>query len=135
MRVLALYSGRTAVNAAHFMREHLLKELPFQIQRIQSDRGGEFMGMEFQDVLHEQHINFRPNRPRAPHLNGRVKRSQRTDRMKFWATVDLKRPREQREQLAAWQNFYNGERTHSSLNTKPAPPKVQQLVPTHRQVQ
>lgn len=29
MRVLALYSGRTAVNAAHFVREHLLKGLPF----------------------------------------------------------------------------------------------------------
>ncbi len=42
MRVLALYSARSAPNAAHFVREHLLKELPFPIQRIQSDRGLEF---------------------------------------------------------------------------------------------
>ena len=139
MRVLALYNGRTALNAAHFVREHLLKELPFPIQRIQSDRGGEFMGMEFQDVLHEQHIKFRPNRPRAPHLNGKVERSQRTDRMEFWATIDLKAPREQlEEQLATWQSFYNGERTHSSLNSKTPNQRfqeVQQLVPTHQQVQ
>ena len=77
MRVLALYKGRTAPNAAHFVREHLLKEFPFPIQRIQSDRGGEFIGREFQDALREECIKFRPNRPRAPHLNGKVERSQR----------------------------------------------------------
>ena len=75
--------------------------------------------MEFQDALREEHIKFRPNRPRAPHLNGKVERSQRTDRMEFWATIDLKAPREQvEEQLVAWQSFYNGERTHSSLHSK-----------------
>ncbi|BCM94157.1 hypothetical protein IAD21_06060 [Abditibacteriota bacterium] len=119
MCVLALYSARSAPNAAHFLREHVLKELPFPVQRIQSDRGLEFIGLDFQDALREQHIKFRPNRPRAPHLNGKMERSQRTDRIEFWATIDLKAPRERlEEQLAAWQNFYNGERTHSSLNSK-----------------
>ena len=41
MKVLALYSSRSAINAAHFVENRLLKEFPFPIQRIQSDRGGE----------------------------------------------------------------------------------------------
>ena len=138
MRVLALYSGRTAPNAAHFVREHLVKEFPFPIQRIQSDRGGEFIGAPFQDALREQCIKFRPNRPRAPHLNGKVERSQRTDRMEFWATIDIKAAREHlEEQLALWQSFYNSERTHSSLNSKTPNQRFQEmreLVPSHQQI-
>jgi len=125
MRVLALYSSRSAINAAHFVKNCLLPQFPFPIQRIQSDRGGEFIGEEFQDALHENRIKFRPNRPRAPHLNGKVERSQRTDRMEFWSSVDTKAEREvldeqlaHDEQLAQWQGFYNQERTHSALHCK-----------------
>ncbi len=139
MRVLALYSSHTAVDAAHFVYNHLLCGFPFPIQRIQSDRGSEFIGREFQDALRDKCIKFRPNRPHAPHLNGKVERSQRTDRMEFWATIDLKAPREQvEEQLAAWQSFYNGERTHSSLHSKTPNQRfqeVKELVPSPQQVQ
>jgi transposase len=72
LRVLGLYSSRTAQDAVHFLRHRLLTEFPFPIQRIQSDRGSEFVGYDFQEALQEQHIKFRPNRPRAPHLNGKV---------------------------------------------------------------
>ena len=34
-------------------------------------------------------IKFRPNRPAAPHLNGKVERSQRTDKEEFYPTVAL----------------------------------------------
>jgi transposase InsO family protein len=139
MRVLALYSSRSALNAAHFIEHHLLKEFPFPIQRIQSDRGGEFIGREFQDALRENHIKFRPNRPRAPHLNGKVERSQRTDRMEFWTTVDNKAPRELLdEQLAQWQQFYNQERTHSAIHSKTPRARFHELislVPTHESIQ
>jgi len=61
MRVLALYPSRSAINAVHFVKNRLLHEFPlhefpFPIQRIQSDRGGEFIAEEFQDVLREHHI-------------------------------------------------------------------------------
>jgi transposase InsO family protein len=62
MRVLALYPSRDSLNAAHFVEHHLLREFPFPVQRIQSDRGGEFIGREFQDALRQNHIKFRPNR-------------------------------------------------------------------------
>ena len=139
MRVLALYSARNAINAAHFVEHHLLREFPFPIQRIQSDRGGEFIGTEFQDALRENRIKFRPNRPRAPHLNGKVERSQRTDRMEFWTTVDNKAPRELLdEQLTQWQQFYNQERTHSAIHSKTPQARFHELmplVPTHESIQ
>ena len=139
MRVLALYSSRSAINAAHFVEHHLLPQFPFPIQRIQSDRGGEFIGEEFQDTLRDNHIKFRPNRPRAPHLNGKVERSQRTDRMEFWSTVDNTAPRELlKEQVAQWQSFYNQERTHSAIQSKTPNARLQELLnvlPTSEAVQ
>jgi len=89
MRVLGLCTRRTAANAVHFLMERVLEEFPFPIQRIQTDRGGEFFALTFQKALRQQRIKFRPIRPRSPHLNGKVERSQQTDRIEFWATVDL----------------------------------------------
>ena len=139
MRVLALYSSRSAINAAHFVENRLLKEFPFPIQRIQSDRGGEFIGEEFQDALRENRIKFRPNRPRAPHLNGKVERSQRTDRMEFWSSVDTTVQRELLdEQLSQWQDFYNQERTHSAIHCKTPQARFLELLdvlPTFEDIQ
>ena len=79
MRVLALYPRRTATNSVCFLREHLLKEFPFPVQRVQTDRGAEFFGDAFQRALMAERIKFRPIRPYSPHLKGKVERSQRTD--------------------------------------------------------
>jgi len=64
--------------------------MPFPIQRIQTDRGTEFFAYKVQETLHELGIKFRPNKPASPHLNGKVERSQKTDKIEFYATVDLK---------------------------------------------
>lgn len=87
-RVLALYSRRTAANSLAFL-EFLIEEIPFPIQRIQTDRGQEFFAYEFQLKLWEYGIKFRPIKPRSPHLNGKVERSQRTDWEEFYSIVDL----------------------------------------------
>jgi transposase InsO family protein len=47
-------------------------EMPFPVQRVRTDRGQEFFAYEVQDRLRDRRIEFRPNRPRAPHLNGKV---------------------------------------------------------------
>jgi len=139
LRVLGLYSARSAQSAAHFVRERLLVEFPFPIQRIQTDRGTEFVSFEFQDTLRQQQIKFRPNRPAAPHLNGKVERSQRTDRAEFWPMVDLKTtPASLAEQLMQWQQFYNLERTHMALECKTPQHRLEQvqaLIPTLEVVQ
>lgn len=61
-----------------YLRHRIIEEALLPIRRVQTDRGGEFVRM-FQEVLQHYWNKFRLTRPRAPHFNGRVERSQRTD--------------------------------------------------------
>jgi transposase len=72
--------------------DKLIKEMRLSIQRIQTDRGTEFFTIKVQEYLMKFSIKFRPVRPRASHLNGKVERSQRTDIEEIYSTVDLKSP-------------------------------------------
>lgn len=65
----------------------------------------------------ERKIKFHQIRPYSPHLNGKVERSQRTDRVEFYVTVENSDPLLE-EKLKEWQNFYNKVRPHSSLGGK-----------------
>lgn len=97
-RVLRLYDRRTAANTLDFI-DCVLEEMPFPVQRFQTDRGREFFAVKVQERLMEYNIKFRPNMPGAPHLNGKVERSQKTDKAEFYATVDL-RDEDLEDQLA-----------------------------------
>jgi len=83
-RVLAVYPRRNARNTLHFLNR-VIEEMPFPIQRIQTDRGGEFFAESVQRRLMTECIKFRPIPPRSPHLNGKVERSQLTDLNEFWS--------------------------------------------------
>jgi hypothetical protein len=48
-QVLGLYPCRTAANTLDFLK-HVLEEMPFPVQRFQTDRGGEFFAYEVQDT-------------------------------------------------------------------------------------
>lgn len=115
-RVLRLYSRRTACNTLDFI-DCVIEEMPFPIQRIQTDRGAEFFAADVQKKLKDFCIKFRPNKPGSPHLNGKVERSQQTDKLEFYATVDLA-DSQLHDLLAEWQHYYNWERPHSSLGGK-----------------
>lgn len=67
-RVLRCYSRRTAANTVNFI-ECVVDEMPFPIQRIQTDRGREFFAEKVQKQLMIYGIKFRPNKPASPHLN------------------------------------------------------------------
>ena len=125
-QVLGLYPRRTAANTRDFLK-HVLEEMPFPVQRVQTDRGQEFFAYEVQDDLRERHIKFRPNRPRAPHLNGKVERVQRTALEEFWSTVDPKGP-DLAARLEEWRSFYNHHRPHSALGGTPAE-RIAELAP------
>jgi transposase InsO family protein len=84
-----------------------MEEMPFAFQRIQTDRGREFFAYEVQEKLLEWGIKFRPIKPRSPHLNGKVERSQRTDLDEFYSTVDLKGPA-LADRLSEWQPTTTG---------------------------
>ena len=78
-------------------------------------------------------IKFRPIKPRTPHLNGKVERSQQTDKTEFWNLIDLSDKTLDLNVMAMeWQEFYNKKRPHSSLNGKTPMQKlksVKHLVP------
>ncbi len=116
IRCLALFDRRTSANSLTFL-EQMIEEMPFPIQRIQTDRGLEFFALKFQEKLKEYAIKFRPIKPRSPHLNGKVERSQRTDLEEFYPTVDLQ-DSELRQKLRDWQDYYNEFRPHGSLDSK-----------------
>jgi len=70
-RVLGLYPRKNATSTLEFL-DRVLEEMPFPIQRIQTDRGREFFDIKAQKRLMEWGIKFRPIKPGSPHLNGNV---------------------------------------------------------------
>ncbi|RKO68283.1 IS481 family transposase [Sphingobacterium puteale] len=112
-KVLQLFPRRTATNTLRFL-DTVLEQMPFAIQRIQTDRGKEFFAYSVQDRLMEWGIKFRPIKPGSPHLNGKVERTQRTDLDEFYSTVDIKDP-DLPNLLSQWQFYYNWLRSDSSL--------------------
>jgi len=112
-QVLAVCPDRRAASTLDFL-ERVRAGMPFPVQRVQTDRGGEFFAHEVQNRLRAWRIKFRPNRPRAPHLNGKVERVQRTALEEFWPTASLEDPALS-SRLEDWGRFYNQHRPHTAL--------------------
>jgi transposase InsO family protein len=125
-RVLGLYPRRSAANTMQFL-EKVLEEMPFPIQRIQTDRGREFFALKVQKRLLRWGIKFRPIKPGSPHLNGKVERSQKTDLQEFYATVRLN-DKNLKNKLQEWQHYYNWTRPHGSLQGKPPMDRFFELI-------
>ena len=90
MRALKLYPNKKAESTIDFLG-HVLDTFQFPIQRIQTDWGTEFFNDQFQYELADHFIKFRPNKPRSPHLNGKVERSQFSDKSEFYSTIQKKK--------------------------------------------
>ena len=127
-QVLAVYPDRSAAGTLDFL-DQVRAGMPFPVQRVQTDRGGEFFAHEVQSKLREHRIKFRPNRPRAPHLNGKVERVQRTALEEFWTTVDPKDPG-LAARLEEWRTFYNHHRPHGALGGGTPAERIEELAPT-----
>ena len=112
--VAGLAPRRSAATTLAFL-DRVLEEMPFAIQRIQTDRGTEFFAEAVQRRLMAEAIRFRPVRPRSPHLNGKVERAQRTVLEEFWAVTDPKAA-DLDAQLALWVHHYNWHRSHEALH-------------------
>ena len=97
----------------------ILEHFPFPIQRVQSDWETEFFNASFQEELMVHFIKFRPIKPRSPHLNGKVERSQQTDKVEFYNLLNLKDTAINLPKLLAeWEHFYNHKRPNSALEGK-----------------
>jgi transposase InsO family protein len=118
LKVIRVYPNKKADSAVDFLGE-VLDSFPFPVQRIQTDWGTEFFNFKFQEELHEHFIKFRPIKPKSPHLNGKVERTQQTDKSEFWRLLDLTDRSMDLKLLAKeWETFYNRKRPHSSLGGK-----------------
>jgi transposase InsO family protein len=125
-KVLGVFPRRTAANTLRFL-EQVIEEMPFAIQRVQTDRGLEFFAEAVQQRLLDWGIKFRPIRPRSPHLNGKVERTQRADLEEFWCTVDPKAP-DVVNRLAEWQHHWNWFRPHTALGGASPIDKIVELI-------
>jgi len=125
-QVLGVYPNRDAASTLDFL-DRVRAGMPFPVQRVQTDRGGEFFAHEVQRRLQGWRIKFRPDRPRAPHLNGKVERVQRTALEEFWPTAVLEAP-ELPSQLETWCRFYNHGRPHTALGGKTPAERIKDLV-------
>jgi transposase InsO family protein len=135
-KVVALYTRRTAENTLNFL-DQVIERMPFYCQTIQTDRGQEFFAYAVQERLRELKINFRPIKPFSPHLNGKVERAQRTDLDEFYSSIDLDDP-ELVIKLQSWEEYYNKQRSHSSLGGKTPSEKYEELqdkIPTVDEIQ
>ncbi|CAA7197630.1 integrase core domain-containing protein [Chryseobacterium potabilaquae] len=127
MKVIRVYSNKKVESTIHFLSE-ILDTFYFPIQHIQTDWGTEFFNYSFQYELHEHFIKYSPIKPRSPHLNGKVERTQQTDKSEFWSLVYLSDLDLNLNALAIeWQEFYNKKRPHFSLNGKTPWEKLQPL--------
>lgn len=124
-QVLGLYPRRNAASTLDFL-DRVAAGMPFPVQRIQTDRGGEFFAYEVQERLRQRKIKYRPVKPRSPHLNGKVERVQRTALEEFWPTVSLKAP-DLAAQLEAWRSFYNDRRPHGGLGGSTPKARLEEL--------
>jgi len=114
--VVGIYPRRTAANTLDFL-DRVIEEMPFPIQRIQTDRGREFFAHKVQERLVDWAIKFRPVKPRSPHLNGKVEQAQKTVVDEFYSLADLADP-DLQDRLEEWQFHYNWLRGHGSLAGK-----------------
>jgi transposase InsO family protein len=112
--LVARLAPRRSAAGTMALLDQVFDEMPFAIQRIQTDRGTEFFAEKVQRRLMAEGIKFRPVRPRSPHLNGKVERVQRTMLDEFWLAVDPKASDIDR-QLAIWVHHYNWHRPHEAL--------------------
>eukprot|EP01132_Coremiostelium_polycephalum_P000111 gene111-150_t len=69
------------------------------------------------NLLKELKIKFRPIKPASPHLNGKVERTQHTDLDEFYSSINMNDPQLEGK-LKQWEEYYNTQRPHRSLQGK-----------------
>lgn len=110
-----VYDGHSQRESIMFVNE-LILAMPFTIQAIRTDCGGEF-GKGFTEHLAKLGIEHRRNPPYTPQHNGKIERYHRTFKENeayswpFYSSLD-----ELNYRLVLWLNNYNFKRKHSGLH-------------------
>lgn len=117
LRVLKVYPRCNQKTAIQFL-DYLLARLPFRVEVIQTDNGGEF-GSQFHYHVLDRGIRHVYIKPATPRLNGKVERSHRIDEEEFYRMLDgvvIDDTKLFNEKLQEWEDFYNFNRPHGALD-------------------
>jgi transposase InsO family protein len=117
LRIMKIYPHNNQKTAIQFV-DHVLAQLPFAIDTIQTDNGAEFQSAFHWHVLDKgiQHVYIKP---RTPRLNGKVERSHRIDAEEFYRLLDgvvIDDVNIFNAKLQEWQDYYNYHRPHGGLD-------------------
>ena len=116
IRALQIFPKHNQDGAIKFM-DYVIERFPFRISTIRTDRGHEFQARFHWHVedLGMRHVYIKP---RTPQLNGKVERSNRTDQTEFYQLLTYTDYVDPNVKLKAWEDFYNYDRPHLSLEGK-----------------
>ena len=82
-----VYRCHTQTNAIKFV-DYIRSQFPFRIRMIRTDNGHEFQ-VQFHWHLKDLGIDHVYIKPHSPRLNGKVKRSHRTDEVEFYQLLEI----------------------------------------------
>ena len=116
IRALEIFPKHNQDCAIKFM-DYVIEKFPFRISMVRTDRGHEFQA-RFHWHIEDQGIRHVYIKPRTPQLNGKVERSHRTDQTEFYQLLTYTGDIDLNSKLKAWENFYNYDRPHISLDGK-----------------
>ena len=116
IRALQIFPKHNQDCAIKFM-DYVIEKFPFRISTVRTDRGHEFQA-RFHWHVEDQGIRHVYIKPGTPQLNGKVERSHRTDQTEFYQLLTYTDDVDLNSKLEAWENFYNYDRPHISLDGK-----------------
>jgi len=116
IRALQIFPKHNQDCAIKFM-DYVIEMFPFRISMVRTDRGHEFQA-QFHWHVEDQGIQHVYIKPRTPQLNGKVERSHRTDQIEFYQLLTYTDDVDLCAKLKAWEDFYNYDRPHISLDGK-----------------
>jgi transposase InsO family protein len=117
LRVLRIYPRSDQKTAIQFL-DYVLAQLPFRVEKIQTDNGAEFQSAFHWHVV-DQGIGHTYIRPATPRLNGKVERSHRIDAEEFYRLLNgavIDDAGVFNDKLQQWQDYYNYQRPHGGLD-------------------
>lgn len=113
-RILDVVDEKSVTNTSRFIRT-LEEKMELKINTVQTDNGPEFVNNQvdtnlptlFELTLEELGINHRRTRPYSPWQNGKVERSHKIDRERFYSRNEFVSEEDLKKKLKRYNTRYN----------------------------
>lgn len=110
------YTKATRKNTLDFLKK-VLKRAPFDIQKIRTDQGKEFIATVVKEFMEQHKIIYRNNTPYCPEENGKIERFHKTLNQKAlrWGFYPADTIDEMQYKLNLFLHYYNFQKKHRGL--------------------